>query len=196
MTFVSYGRHARFEETVYQAFPMHPIPEIELEWDRKTTFADQARKLLTGRTWPEVIGNRLNDGELDPSLSIWMRGMPPDLFLYYLPSHLVFASILLSAGSRSYHATKVMEALILPPSTDKAVLEKMDEELFFFESSLAENAEVRVALYKRMTKGQRICIATYLLLYWEQMKSEHTEPGLEELYMQNCAIWQNSSLQI
>ncbi len=186
----SYHAHALFESAVYRAFSTHPIPKME--WEKRTTFGYQAKELLTGRTWPEVIGCRLNDGELDPSLSIWMRTLLLDVFHYYLPSHLIFASISLALGSVAYYPLHVMEAFILPLSTDKTELEKMDEDTSF-ESSLAENAEVRIALYKRMSKEQRVCVATYLSMY---LTYNDVEPEVESIYMRSRDIWENSSLQI
>jgi hypothetical protein len=185
--FFSYGEIARFEESVYKAFPIYPVPEIK--WDRKTFFADQARKLLTGRTWPEVVGYRLIDGELDPSLSIWMKYMPLNIFHYYLPSHLIFSTALLEAGPDSLmYPMDVMEALILPPSTDESILQKMDDD-GFFESSLAENAGFRTALYEKMSKEQRVCIATYLSLYLDR---RYIEPQVMPIYMKNHDIWEKS----
>lgn len=185
MDFFSYGQHARFEEMIYRAFSMHPIPKMD--WDERTTFAGQARQLLTGRTWPEVIGYRLVDGELDPSLSIWMRALPLNVFHYYLPSHLVFASILLKAGPDTLMYPKyVMEAFILPPSADKTVLEQMEEDCWF-ESSLSENAEVRTALYDRMSKEQRKCVATYLSMY---LALRGVEPEDESVYLRSRDIWE------
>ena len=189
--FFSYGSIARFEESVYQVFPLDPVPKIKL--DRKTSFADQARKLLSEKTWPEVIGYRLVDGELDPSLSIWMKAMPLNIFHYYFPSHLIFSAILLKNGPDSLmYPMDVMEALILPPSADEGVLRKMDDD-GFFESSLLENAEFRTALYRRMSKNQRVCVATYLSLYLNRRRAE-IEPKVMPIYMQNIEIWERSLL--
>jgi hypothetical protein len=159
--------------------------------DRKTSFSDQARKLLTGRTWPEVVGYRLADGELDPSLSIWMKYMPLNIFHYYLPSHLIFSAILLENGSDSLmYPMDVMEALILPPSADENILQKMDDD-GFFESSLLENAKYRIALYRKMTKEQRACVATYLSLY---MAHRSIEPQVLPVHVRSHDIWKNSLL--
>lgn len=192
MTFFSHGLHAHFEEIVYQSFPIDPAPKIQWEkLDRCAAFAEQARPLLAGRKWPEVIGYRLNDGELDLSLSIWMKILPLNIFHYYLPSHLIFASILLKAGPDSLmYPMFVMEAFILPPSTDLAVLEKMEMDTNF-ESSLAKNAEVRTALYERMSKEQRVCVAKYLSLY---LTHRGVEPEDELIYMRSRDIWENSLL--
>jgi hypothetical protein len=187
-----YHAHAIFEDAVHRAFPISPIPKEE--WGERTVFAMQANQLLANKTWPEVIGCRLDDWELDPSLSVWMVAMPLEIFHYYLPSHLIFASISLALGSVAYYPLRVMEAFILPPDSDQASWEAIDEK-GFFESSLEENAKVRMDLYKRMTEEQRDCIATYLSLYWEHRKSELAEPGFEELYMRNRDFWQNSSYQ-
>lgn len=71
-----------FENDVYQAFPQRPIPINE--WDGKSAFSFEAKRLLTGRTWPEVVGNRLNYGEMDLSLSIWMDGCVALRFFHLL----------------------------------------------------------------------------------------------------------------
>lgn len=187
--FFSYGSIARFEEAVYQAFPLNPIPKIKL--DRKTSFANQARKLLTGRRWSEVIGYRLDDGELDPSLSIWMRFIPLNIFHYYLPSHLIFAAILLKNGPDSLmYPMCVMEALILPPSADESILQEIDDN-GFFESSMLDNAECRMTMYRRMSKEQRVCVATYLSLY---LNHRSIEPQVTPIYIRNIEIWKKSLL--
>ena len=187
--FFSYGEVARFEEVVYQAFPVNPVPNIKL--DRKTSFAEQERKLLTGRKWPEVVGYRLVDGELDPSLSIWMRFIPLNIFHYYLPSHLIFSAILLKNGVDSLmYPMYVMEALILPPSTDENILREMDDD-GLFESSLLENAECRTALYRRLSREQRICVAAYLSLY---LNHRSIEPEVMSIYMRNHDVWEKSLL--
>jgi len=191
--FISSGEHARFEEAIFQAFPIGNSPK--LAWEEKTTFACQAKKLLTDRRWPEVIGYRLVDGELDPSLSVWMAFIPMDVFQYYLPSHLIFASILLKAGPESLmYPMQVMQAMILAPSDDEAQIREIDDELYM-EALVADNKENRAALYSRMTKEQRACVAQYLGLYLDHKRPDFSERGVD-FFMQNIGYWQNSSLPV
>lgn len=181
--------HCAFETVIYRAFPVHPMPQEE--WAVNTSLGFEARKFLIGKMWPEVIGYRLIYGELDLSLSIWMNVLPASIFDYYLPSHLVLASLLLRNKEVNY-PTYVMEALILPPSMDISVQEEINEELSL-DAPVTDYAEARLQLYKRMTAEQRAGIAEYLSLYLEYYKATFTERGAE-LFLQIRDIWRQSLL--
>lgn len=182
--------HCVFEEVVYQVFPMFPIPKAE--WENKWAFSFDAKRLLAGKTWPEVVGYRLNYGELDLSLSLWMKSLPLNVFHYYLPSHLIVASMMLRNIETNY-PIYMMEALILPPSLETTILEELNDELSL-EALITDYAEIRIQLYKMMSKKQRACVAQYLSLYLEYKKSSLTNRGMK-LYLQNRDFWKNSSLQ-
>jgi hypothetical protein len=189
---ISRRQHCVLEASIYNAFPLYPIPTIDLQ--EKTAFGYEVTKLLSGKTWPEVIGERLNYGELDPSLTIWMDALPIEVFRYYLPSHLILASLNLRSVVDSNYCNYVMEALIMPPISDVGLLEELNDELSL-EAYVTEYAEKRVTLPNNMSTEQRVCVAGYLSLYLAYRKSEFTERGLE-LYLQNIEIWKNSSLKI
>lgn len=123
-----------------------------------------------------------------------MDALPLDFFIYYLPSHLILASLTLPNIADYNYPIYVMEALILPPSFDIDVLEELNDELSL-NAQVTDYAEKRVTLYNKMSTEQRACVAGYLSLYLAYRKSEFTERGLE-LYLQNIEIWKNSSLKI
>lgn len=181
----------QFEENVYHAFPVLPITAGE--WTTRTRVEALVKQLAAGRTWPEIIGWRMYSGELDFSLSIWMDFLPMSTVCYYLPAHLVFASILLPAN-RSYFVDAVMDALILPPGSQAGVLDELDEELGI-ESLVSLYAGQRLAVYQALNAGQRRCIADYLALYLAQHPTRFGPRGIE-LYQQNMAYWRDSSLPV
>lgn len=185
-----YHEHVLFEEAVYAAFPRNPVPRIE--WVDRSSFARSVRELFSERTWPEVIGSRLTWGERDPPLSIWMDALPQGVVDYYLPSHLVFSSIELDHGSPSYHPMNVMRALILPSGSSEVELDEIDEELFV-DAEVSYYKDLRLALYHRMSKEQRSCIAHYLSIYLEYNRGDFSDLGTE-LFMRNRDVWRDSLL--
>ncbi|MFZ6769365.1 hypothetical protein ACO0LM_20130 [Undibacterium sp. Di26W] len=181
-----------FEEAVYRVFPMAPIPAVPE--NNKTDFNREARSLLNGRPWSEVIGRRLNFGSMDIHFTTWMSSLPLDVVKYYLPSHLILASIMLSYGAVSNYPFDLMEALILPPSKDMDLLADIEFELSL-ESLLTQDSESPIEFYKSMNPDQRSCIAYFLSLYGEYKKSEFTDRGFE-FYTKNIEYWKNSTLII
>ncbi|BBB60565.1 hypothetical protein UNDKW_2292 [Undibacterium sp. KW1] len=179
-----------FEEAVYEIFPMQPIPVIPE--NTESDFKAQAWVLLNGRTWSEVIGLRLYDGGLNLHFIAWLRDLPLDVVRYYLPSHLIVASILIYYNVESNHPIDLVEALILPPSKDEKLLADMDSELSLV-SRLEYEWESRLDLYKIMNPKERACIAYFLDIYGEYKESEFTPPGFE-LFKKNTEYWRNSSL--
>ncbi|MFZ6769364.1 hypothetical protein ACO0LM_20125 [Undibacterium sp. Di26W] len=185
-------KNVYFEECVYKVFPMRPIP-IFTE-NANTEFNYEAKRLLSGRTWSEVIGNRLNFGGLNVYLMTWLRYLPLDMVKYYLPSHLILASMVTSYNADSNYAFSVMDVLILPSSEDPKVLAEMDFELCLDSSLISEGTE-RLELYKTMNPEQRACIADFLSLYGEYNRSEFTDRGFE-FYTKNIEYWRNSALNV
>ena len=185
-------KNVYFEETVYRVFPMQPIPIFPE--NTKTQFNSETKRLLSGRTWSEAIGRRLYFGAMDVHFLTWMRFLPLDIVKYYLPSHLVLASIVVSYDAAFNYAFSVMEAFILPPSSDPEVLVDIDDELSL-DSSLIDEGRERIELYKTLSHEQRACIADFLALYGEYNRSEFTERGFE-FYLKNIEYWQNSNLSM
>lgn len=179
-----------FEEAVYRVFPMHPIPVVPE--NMVSDFNSQAWVLLNGKPWSEVIGRRLYSGGLSLHFIAWVRHLPLDVVKYYLPSHLIMASILIYYNVESNHPIDLVEALILPPSKDAKLLADMDFELSLA-SRLEYEWESRLDLYKIMNPEERACIAYFLDVYGEYKESEFTERGLE-FFKKNTEYWRNSSL--
>ena len=181
--------HEAFEDAVYQAFPILPVPSFI--WPQRYSFHSDVKKLLDGMAWPNIIGWRLLGGQRDDSLSGWMRFLSPEIMQYYLPSHLIFSSILMSAGATNYEQ-QIAEALVLPPSSDIAVLDEINRELLS-DAPVTEYGKDRVELYKLLNEEQRRCVAKFLLLYLGYHGSDFTERGIQ-LFQQNCDFWKDSSL--
>lgn len=179
-----------FEKAVYDAFPFEPIPgSIK---DSFTQFHQEYQKLISGKKWNEVIGRCLNYGGLYVHHSTWLELLPIDVCKYYLPSHLILASLLFSYEAEISYHWNVMESLILPPCLDEEVLGDIERELSL-QIWLWDSADSRIALYKSMTFEQRSCVAKFLELYMEFGFVDVTERGIE-LYKKNIEYWRNSSL--
>lgn len=179
-----------FEELVHACFPAFPVPQ--LAWGESRSFNNAVCATLGGKSWHEVVGWRLHFGETDLDLSIWMKLLPLETMCYYLPSHLMLASILLRSGAR--YMTCVMEAFLLPPSASQAAIDEIDEELEP-EGLLGSYAPYRLALYHALTPSQRECIARFLDLYFCRYQTLMTRRGTE-LFLQNSDYWRNSSLPV
>lgn len=181
-----------FEKTVYDAFPLEPIPEL-IE-DFSTQFNQGCQKLLSGKNWSEVIGRRLNSDVLYVHHSTWLEFLPINIYKYYLPSHLILASLLLSYEVKTPYHWSVMETFILPPCLDEDVLADIESELSI-QSSLSDSADLRIAAYKEMTLSQRSCIAEFLTIYMEFGYADFANRGLE-FYKKNIEYWRSSSLPL
>jgi hypothetical protein len=177
-------------EALYSAFPVDPVPMPELTPD--SSFVWTVKERLWGRKWPYVIGQRLIYGELDPALSIWLQALPPAMADYYLPSHLMLASLLLPSYAEPSYIGWVVQALILPPSSDINELEEIDNDLYL-STMLVDYGGVSRALYERMTPEQRNCIALFLDLYLACRSADFTPKGLN-YFERNTEFWRTSSL--
>lgn len=178
------------ELAMQSAFPLYPIPQgpdvcnSQLEWAVKNE--------VQGRPWSDVVGLGLTYGELDPSLSIWYRAFPAEFVDYYLPSHLKLAGMLLPFGSLPDYVDRVMEALFLPPTSDPAQLQEIEDELCH-SSSLINLAPERRSLFGRLSQPQRECIALFLDWYLTCREAEFTPFG-KTLFIANRDYWRNASL--
>jgi len=181
--------HCLLEQALYDAFPQEPLPA--LAWPARSQLEFAAQAFLKNKRWPEAVGLRLTWGELDPSLSGWIEALPSEVVRYFLPSHLMLASLMLAAGDASNYAGEVMEAFLLPPP-DPAGYAEFDEALFVT-ATLDMYAGSRMDLYRLLTPAQRACVARYLDLYAAHRAAEFTERG-RELYAANRDVWLNSSL--
>jgi hypothetical protein len=179
-----------FEEAVYRVFSTKPIPATPKNMG--SDFQSQAWVLLNDRPWSEVVGLRLYEGGLDLHFIAWVKYLPLDVVKYYLPSHLIMASILIYYNVESNHPIDLVEALILPPSKDAKLLADMDSELSLA-SRLEYEGESRLDLYKAMNPEERTCIAYFLDIYAEFKWEEFTERGLE-LFKKNTEYWRSSNL--
>ncbi len=179
--------YCKFEESLHAAFPAMPIPTPV--WHHTPTNAQSGKSgeaMLAGRTWPEMIGWRLSQGEIDLSLSIWLDILPFELFKYYLPAHLLFASILLKRGEGNYEH-EVMECLILPPDPNHATFSEI-EDVLSLEAPLEHYDSHRLALFHALTSSQKQCVADFLAIYWERHRVGYPERG-DFLFKQNMAKW-------
>lgn len=183
--------HLAFERALYAAFPRLPLPPVAAIAP-DSSLARHARELLDGTPWPEAVGYRLLYGELDISLSGWMRGLPPRVFDYYVASHLMLASILVEHGGRVNYVGQVMEAFLLPPPGDAVdAAAEIDDELAP-DALVASYGAARLDFYRRITPAQRACIGQFLDLYLRHRGvKEFTEQGLR-LYERNRDDWLHS----
>lgn len=179
-----------FEAVLYAAFPVEPVPAPELTCH--TSFAHTVRERLWGKPWPYVVGQRLRFGELDLPLTHWSQALPTAVADYYLPSHLMLASLFLSSNLLPNYIERVMEALILPPSSETSELEEVDSELCL-SRSLVDYSDIHSALYERLSPEQRQCIAAFLDLYLAFRSADFTPKGLN-YFKRNSEFWRTSSL--
>jgi len=189
VTSATWSAHEELEAAVYQAFPTIPVPTFV--WPQRNAIDFDAQKLLDGLAWPNAVGWRLYGGERDLSLSIWMSSLGSAIMKYYLPSHLIFASILMKLQETN-HEYMVMEALILPPNGGIEVLDEINRELSL-DAQVTYYGKVRVELYKVLSEDQRRCVAKFLSLYLGYNRTRFTERGIQ-LFQQNSDFWHNSSL--
>lgn len=183
-------QHCLLEEAMYAAFPQEPLPS--LEWASHTVFEYEVQRFFKGKRWPEAVGLRLNYGELDASLNTWARFLPPEVMRYFLPSHLMMASLRLKFGDRSDYCSNVMEALLLPtadPAAD-AALDAAMSGCF----ALDAYPDRGIALYRMLSAPQRACVAAYLDLYAAYHGAAEMNAPVRALYDANRDIWRNSSL--
>lgn len=186
------SQHLEFERALYAAFPRLPLPPVA-DMAPDSWFARAARELLNATPWPEAVGFRLIYGEMDISLSGWMKSMPAEVFDYYVASHLMLASILIESGGRPNYVGQVMETFLLPPRGDAndAALQ-IDDELGP-DASVTDHAAVRLDFYRRIGSARRACIGRFLNLYLHHRGiAEFTEQGVH-LFERNRDYWVRSS---
>ena len=70
-----------------------------LALSRRTSFEFSVHEYLAGKRWPEAVGLGLVRGERDPCLSGWVHILPVQVMRYYLPSHLMLASLRLALAN-------------------------------------------------------------------------------------------------
>lgn len=182
-----FQQHTEFEEAVYAAFPLHPVPNLDA-WEPHTWLERNAKALFAAKTWPEIIGLRMMRNELDDSFISWIGIMPIEVVAYYLPSHLIFGSVLLWYGAAENYVGNLVEAFILPAlglDADRDI----DMELGL-SAGVVEYGAWRVKFYKQLTPAQRTVVGQFLDLHlsWAQRTSHYTERGLQ-LLTQNRDYW-------
>ena len=190
MSELALGKHHVFEEALRAAFPVTPLPA--LDWHPASAFEHALQEQLRGKPWPEAVGFSLPHGERDVSLSTWAAMLPLEVLRYYLPAHLLTASLLLPGGSHPNYLGQVMEALILPPGADPAQLAAIDEALYL-EAWLQEYAASRRSLYHALSAAQRVAVAAWLDMYL-YYRAEEFDPDGRLLFEQNRDYWLHSSL--
>jgi hypothetical protein len=152
---IPFQRHVAFGEAVYEAFPRHPVPSLE-GWVPQTWFERNAKPLFSGKTWPEIIGLRMGRNELGDSLVSWMGFIPSEVLAHYLPSHLIFGSIVLWYEAGQNYVGDLVEGFMLPPpglGASPDASEDIDIELGLC-AGVAEYAKWRIRLHERLTTDQ------------------------------------------
>jgi hypothetical protein len=189
--------HYEFEEAVYEAFPRHPVPSLD-DWEPQTWFERRAKPLFTGRTWPEIIGLRMGRDELGDSLVSWTGFIPSQILAYYLPSHLIFGSLMLWYGADENYVGDLVEGFMLPPpglgaSPDAG--EDIDTELGLC-AGVTEYAEWRLRLHRHLTTAQQAVVGQFLDLHLNRARqtSRYSERGFK-LLAQNRDYWLDPSWQ-
>jgi hypothetical protein len=187
---IPFSLHAEFEEAVYQAFPLRPLPRLD-GWIPQTWLERNAKSLFAEKTWPEVIGLRMIRNELDAGLINWLGCIPAHIVDYYVPCHLMLGSLLLSYEAGRNYVDNLLEAFLLPPpGIDEGTAQNIDMELSL-EAGIMDYAERRVGLYERLTPDQRAVIGRYLDLHLMHVGDWYDEPG-RALLKQNRDYWLES----
>lgn len=177
--------HQAFEGALLAAFPCEPV--CRPAWPQRYAFDLDIATYLDGKRWPDVVGFQLVKGERDLSLSSWLAILPVDAMCYYLPSHLLFASLLLPGGAHPNYVGQVMEALVLPPDASPAQLDVIDREMCL-EAPLRQYGEARVGVYRALLPAQRRAVALWLDLYEHYCGAEFTAAG-HDLFRRNRDAW-------
>lgn len=178
----SYGHHQKFERSIFLNFPIADVPKFPSNWILKTQFDHTAIRLFgTGSRWPELVGWRLLEDELNTHPKYLFNSLPNEVIVYYLPAYLLFGSFLLISElewpidlSNSFFLSSIFENVV-----DKDILDEFE---------LSGDYKYSDTLYKFLNIGQRSCIGAFLELF---LKS-HPEVFSGEsrsLYENNMAIW-------
>jgi hypothetical protein len=179
--------HAQFEDAVHQAFPLYPLPRLD-DWLPHTWLERSARPLFVNKTWPEIVGVRMVSGELDGGLLSWMASVPGHVVAYFVPSHLIQASLLLSYGAGRNHVDGLVEAFILPfPGMDDVAAQEIDAELGL-DAGVADYADRRLRLHARLTTAQRTVVGRLLDLHLMHVGASYGSRG-RALLAQNRDAW-------
>jgi hypothetical protein len=176
--------YEHFENQVHAAFPTSPI--IVEDWPNTCCLEFEAKRLIRGKPWCELIGWRLCAGELDISPSCWIDTLPVPTMIYYLPAHLILASIVLRFCETNY-AHQVMEAFILPSSGTDIDSAMIEDELAL-DTSFVNYGSSRLRIYHAMSVAQRSCIAEFLRIYFSRHKDGFSPMGIE-IFNRNIHLW-------
>ena len=183
-------QHCLLEAALYAAFAQEPLPSLASDSHSSSEF--EAQRFFAGKRWPEAVGLRLSYGEIDLSLFVWARSLPAEVMRYFLPSHLMMASLRLKFGDRSDYCSNVMEAFLLPsadPAAD-AVLDAAMSGCF----ALDVYPDRGIALYQMLSAPQRACVAGYLDLYAAYHGPAEMNAAVRSLYDANRDVWLHSTL--
>lgn len=183
--------HIEFEQALYEAFPPFLRPSMD-SMPSSISLLREAKRVLSGATWPEVVGHRLTYGEMDLSLSIWMDFFPAQVFDYYVASHLMFASLSFENEWQQNYVMQVCEAFLLPPAPGSGMsIADIDDELSP-DAAVVFCGSTRLDFYRRITPAQRGCVGRFLDLYLGYRRHEFTGPGVR-MFEHNRDYWLHSS---
>ncbi len=170
------------------AFPSTPKPAFARE--PRTQLESDALSLLLEKTWIEAVNFTLTDDGLDCSLSAWTRTLPPPVVAYFLPSHLMLASICLVWNAKVDYPDEVMEALLLP-TVDIDNNDELERELCV-SAAVVSHPNRGIGIYRELTASQRICVADFLELYYRRNEWVSTSSA-NAFYLENIEHWRTSS---
>jgi hypothetical protein len=186
---MQWKKHVTLESALREAFPAKLIGPMVGPY--KTHLQRAVHALYCGRQWPDAVGYRMLDGEIDPSLSLWIKYLPTDTMAAVLPSHLLLASLLLPQQAQVNYLDDVCEALMLPPA-DAAEMAALDATICTSAPS-AQYGAGRRRLYEALSVEQRTVVALFLDLYWAYFASQFALEA-EAPFLRNLDFWRNSSL--
>ena len=180
--------HKWFEDALFEAFPLHPIPDAE-EIQRgavgASALADAA--FYSGKTWPETVGVRYPGVNDSPSL--WLQSHAPNVIAYFLPGRLLFASFMLfSSETLSDRPAEMTELFFMPDLLSRAHADDVADTMFYT-SDLWAAMDAKNRLFNWLDMPQRKCVAAYLRLYLMHRVGEFTQDA-RELYESNVLKWE------
>lgn len=187
MTITLHRAHRLFEEALYSAFPLQPVPTEQALLAMPLGIDAKAEaRFYVGKTWPEVAGLRFPG--LTDSPSLWAQAHSLPEVAYYLPGHLLFASwVLFFRGALPDYPGCMAELFFLAPTQDVQALEDIADTMGYV-SDLGRADLVKRRLFERLTAAQRQCIAQFLMLYFDTRESEFNMAA-RELFMANVKLW-------
>lgn len=190
MTSKIYRDHRLFEDALYQAFPLQPLPsEKDLLTLPLSVDAKAEAQFYVGKSWPEVAGLRFPG--LTDSPSLWAQAHSLPVVSYYLPGHLIFASwVLFLGGGLPDYPGCMTELFFLAPTQDPQKLESITDTMGYV-SDLARSDEVKRRLFGSLNHAQRQCVAQFLNLYIEHRENEFVGAA-RDMFKDNVKIWEES----